>query len=102
MNQLTAMRGHSFPNGAAAASSARGLTVKDIATANNQQQQPSADGITREEFNPRQIATSPTEYRPILNIGEYRRGNSGDLIDSDGSRIYEEVHLNDGKIRGLY
>ena len=57
------------------------------------------EGSAVEGFNPSQFAASPNSLQQWANHSN--RQNEANLPphpdSSDGSRIYEEVHLNDGK-----
>ena len=61
-----------------------------------------AAGVAVEGFNPSQFAASPNSSRlpSLQQWANHSRQNEANLPhpdSSDGSRIYEEVHLNDGK-----
>ena len=101
MSQLTAMRsrvvGHNgFPPS--------GLSAKD-----NYNQQHEITTSSSDEFNPRQIANHENQFvrSPPPGMNEYSHLGGGttrmaDHSDVGSNRIYEEVHLNDGKTKVQY
>ena len=96
MSQLTAMRSRVGHNGFPAPPTS-GLSAKDNY---NQQHEITTSS---DEFNPRQIANHDHQFvrSPPGLLNEYSHLGVGTtrMDDVGSNRIYEEVHLNDGKTK---